>query len=126
MPHRRPAPATKPHKAPVTCLLATSTEHHLEQPPLSTTAATNFSTIAIPPGPTTVTATTSQPAFTHQASSLPAAVTFNIQVPLPMTHGAPQQLPQVIRIQYSRRYLLYCPQLCLPLTGPCSNHLTTN
>ena len=29
-----------------------SMEHHLEQPPLSITAATNFSTITAPPGPT--------------------------------------------------------------------------
>ena len=66
-----------------------STEHHLKQPPLSTTAATNFSTVAVPPIPTTVTATTSQPAFTHQASSLQAAVTFNVQAPPLMAHGAP-------------------------------------
>ena len=79
---------TKPHETPVT-LSPASTEHHLEQPPLSTTAATNFSTVTVPPGPTTITATTSQPAFTHQASLLPAAITFNVQAPPPMAHGAP-------------------------------------
>ena len=30
----------------------------------------------------------------------------------------PQQLPQVIRIEYSCRYLLYCCHLCPPLAGP--------
>ena len=84
-------PASTSHEATRSTgnLSPASTEHHLEQPPLSTTATTNFSTVAIPPGPTTVTATTSQPAFTHQASSLPAAVTFNVQAPPLMAHGAP-------------------------------------
>ena len=84
-------PASTSHEATRSTgnLSPASTEHHLEQPPLSTTAATNFSTVAVPPGPTTVTATTSQPAFTYQASSLPAAVTFNVQTPPLMAHGAP-------------------------------------
>ena len=89
MPHHQPAPATKPHEVRIGNLSPAFTEHHLEQPPLSTTAATNFSAVAVPPGPTTVTATTSQPAFTRQASSLPAAVTFNVQAPPPMAHGTP-------------------------------------
>ena len=84
-------PASTSHEATRSTgnLSPASTEHHLEQPPLSTTAATNFSTVAVPPGPTTVTVTTSQPAFTHQASSLLAAVTFNVQAPPLMAHGAP-------------------------------------
>ena len=63
-------PASTSHEAARSTgnLSPASTKHHLEQPPLSTTAATNFSTVAVPPGPTTVTAITSQPAFTHQAS----------------------------------------------------------
>ena len=63
-------------------------KHHLELLPLSITAATNFSTVTIPLGPTTITATTSQPAFTRLASSLPAAINFNVQAPPPMAHGA--------------------------------------
>ena len=80
------------HKATRTTsnLSPASTEHHLEQPPLSIAAATNFSTVLVPPGPTTVTATISQPAFTHQASLLPAAVTFYVQPPLPW----PMEFPQ--------------------------------
>ena len=121
-------PASTSHEATQSTgnLSPASTEHHLEQPLLSITAATNFSTVAVPNGPTTVTATTSQPEFTCQASSLPAAVTFNVQVPPPTAHGAPTAVAPSYWIQYSRRYLLYCPQLCLPLAGPCSNHLTTN
>ena len=77
----------KPHEAPVACLLP-PWSNHLEQPLLSITAAPNISTVAVPPEPTTITATTSQPAFKSQVLSLPAAVTFNVQAPPPMAHGA--------------------------------------
>ena len=69
-------------------------EHPLKQPPLSITAATNFSTVTVPPGPTTATAMTSHPVFTRQASSPPAAVTLNVQPPPPMAHGAPTAVAQ--------------------------------
>ena len=103
-----------------------STEHRLEQPPLSTTAATNFSTVAVSPGPTTVRL---QPASLRlcikpHRYQLLLLSTYRHRHLWPME--LPQQSPQVIRIQYSRRYLLYCPQLRLLLAGPCSNHLTTN
>ena len=83
-------PASTSHEATQSTgnLSPASTEHYLEQPLLSITAATNFTTVPVPPGLTTVTATTSQPAFTRQASSLPAAFTFNIQAPPPIAHGA--------------------------------------
>ena len=107
-------PASTSHKATQSTgnVSPASTEHHLEQPPLSTTAATNFSTVAVPPGPTTVTATTSQPAFKHQASSLPAAVTFNIQAPPPMAHGA----PTAVTPSYSDTVQLLIPALLPPAT----------
>ena len=62
-------PASTSHKPTRSTgnLSPASTEHHLEQPPLSITAATNFSKVAVSPRPTTVTPTTSQPAFTRQA-----------------------------------------------------------
>ena len=64
-----------------------STEDPPEQPPPSIIAASNFSTIAVPSGPTTITVMTSYSMFTHHASSLPPAVTFNVPPP-PLAHGA--------------------------------------
>ena len=107
-------PASISHKATRTTsnLSPASMEHHLEQPPLSIAAATNFSTVLIPPGPTTVTATINQPAFTHQASSLPAAITF-VQPPPPMAHGVPTAVAPI----YSDTVQPPIPAL-LPLAMP--------
>ena len=111
-------PASTSHEATRSTgnLSPASTEHHLEQPPLSITAATNFSTVAVPPGPTSITATTSQPAFTRQASSLPAAVTFNVEAPPPTAHGA----PTAVAPSYSDIVQLPIPALLppvMPATG---------
>ena len=91
-----------------------STEHHLKQPPLSITAATNVSTFTVPSVPTTITATTSQPAFTRLASLLPAAVTFSVQAPI--AHGA----PTAVASSHSDTVQLLIPALlppAMPATG---------
>ena len=119
-----PAPA-RSHEAPVTCLL----------PPRSTTLNSLRYQLLLPPIFPPLPFPLDQPPLQLQPASLRLHIKpHRYQLPLLSTYRhrhqwpmeLPQQSPQVIRIQYSRRYLLYCPHLCLPLDGPCSNHLTTN